>query len=136
MRIKRLDETRAKALQQADELAMMYVELKRMSGLILSNMRAPINRIDECSHDAASNLVAQYLKHPGYKVRSFTTRLTYECQAALANRDLIPNSRNTAQTVSLDETSIMVSRNQPVCRPYFSFFKGYAKSTVQSKRGL
>jgi len=38
---------------------------------------------DEMSHDSASRLLSQYLKHPGYRVTNFRRRVYFECQYQL-----------------------------------------------------
>ena len=114
---KYIDETIARELQRKYEegdqrsLTMLYCELRRMAGLILGDMKVSSSMLDQFSHDAASNLVSQYLKHPGYRVHtSFSAILRRYCLGAANERELNPSHdpnrpivRARRMTVPIDE---------------------------------
>ncbi len=66
-------------------LSALYCEVRRMAALMLRQIANGVNRDltddeeSEMSHDSASRLLSQYLKHPGYRVRNFRIRVRDEC---------------------------------------------------------
>ena len=100
-------------------LSLLYMELRRIADAMLPELGAPAERIAEFSHDAATSLVSQYLKHPGYRIRNghFGSRMRIECLAALRERSLNPSggypdreiTRARANTIPLDNVSVSVA---------------------------
>lgn len=81
-------------------LSLLYVELRRMAGLILRELKTPPGRIDEFSHEAASNICERYLKDANYHIGSFFDVMKRACQDAKGERTLNPSAghRNRPKT--------------------------------------
>ena len=101
-------------------LTLLYIELRRMAGLILSNWEVPSEKIEEYSHDAATGLVLQYIKDPRYEVKAFLERMKLECLSALKEKSLNPSAshperhitRARENTISLDEATIAIIQDE------------------------
>lgn len=103
-----MDTTTAESIQQrllAGEpraTTLMYSELRFLASKELLRMGSN-GRTEEMSHDVAANLVAQYLKHPGYRIRNIWWRLHKECKGVMAERDLNPHSKRSVKVVYTDK---------------------------------
>ena len=101
---------------------LLYLEIRRMAAEILKHSYNVDGRLDEFSHDVAANLIAQYLKHPGYRIRKFSKRVSIECLGVVAERELNPNTNGgngsehtkiAKKTLPLND-SIATVVNEPV----------------------
>ncbi len=86
--------------------ALLYAELRHLAEVMLKGMGAN-GRSEDLSHDVASNLVALYLKHPGYQIRNIWMRLQRECKGALSDRDLNPHTTRRVRVVFTDRIEAM-----------------------------
>jgi hypothetical protein len=95
--MKRIDTTIASNLQRRylqgeSILTLLYVELRRMAGLILRELKTPPERVDEFSHEAASHICERYLKDQSYHIGSFFDVMKRACLDAKGERALNPSA--------------------------------------------
>ena len=128
MRKPYIDETVAHSLQrryrEGEEraLSLLYLEIRRMAGLILERTWNIQNgKIDEYSHDAATQIMLKYMKNPEYKIGRFYNVVRLFCLEAIEERQLNGGAghRDRAKTqahtdwVDLDKVIIKVEPETP-----------------------
>lgn len=98
-------------------LTLLYLELRRMAGLILKDLSAPTEKIDEYSHEAATGIVEHYLKNPMYHIGSFYDVVKHASLDAMNERSLNPSAgyrdrpKTRAHTAWIDLDQVRVAFN-------------------------